>query len=185
MSLAPSEAASRPPFQAGSGLSVRVTCREKGGSQTMFSEYIAYRAVMELQNTFLGECFSNLSGTEVGMMEFVVDHFILIFSREPSGIRVDSVRLISETSHIPAFFSKSLEVAIDSAKGNIYLFANLLWGFLMLQDRTDQFIPLNCIHSVTSQYPGVDTYASDIAFVLTWAEIIAVKPPNGNAHFLI
>ena len=51
-----------------------------------------------------------------------------------------------------------LKVAIDVAEGDVFFFANLLGGFLVLQDGTDQFISLNCIHGVASQNLTVDTY---------------------------
>jgi len=55
MCLALLETADRLPFQAGSGHSVRMTCREKGGSQSKFPEYIGYRSIMNLENIFLSK----------------------------------------------------------------------------------------------------------------------------------
>ena len=79
---------------------------------------------------------------------------------------------------------ESLEVIVDSAKWDVCFLTDLLRDFLMLQDRTDQLIPLYCTHGVASWDIDVDIYASDTGFVLAWAEIIAVKLSNGNAHFL-
>jgi hypothetical protein len=53
--------------------------REKGGSQTTLFEYIDYCAIMDLQNSFPNQGFSDLPGTEMGMLELVLDHFALVF----------------------------------------------------------------------------------------------------------
>jgi len=83
-----------------------MTCREKGGSQSTFSEYIGYRPIMDLENAFMGESSSNLPGTEVAMLKFVLDHFVPVFSCKPLGMRVDSMRLVFQTFDISATFSE-------------------------------------------------------------------------------
>ena len=45
----------------------------------MFSEDINYRAIMDQQNPFLSEYFSDLAGTQMGMLDFVLDNLILVF----------------------------------------------------------------------------------------------------------
>ena len=86
MFLALSETASRLPFQAGSDHAVRMTCREKGGGQTTLFGNIDYCAVMDLQNALLSQGFSDLPGAEVGILKLILDHLILVFPCEPSGV---------------------------------------------------------------------------------------------------
>ena len=108
-----------------------MTCREKGGSQTVFLKDVRDRMVVNLQNPFFGHGFSNLSGTQVGVMELVLDYFVLVFSCEPFGMRLVSMRLICKALDIPASFSIPLEVTVYGADWDICLFANLLGGFLV------------------------------------------------------
>ncbi len=72
--------------QTVSGLSVRMIYREKGGSQAALFENIDYCAIMGLQNAFLSKCFSDPSGTQVRIMEFILDYFILVFLCESLGM---------------------------------------------------------------------------------------------------
>jgi hypothetical protein len=81
MSLDLSRTAGKLLSQAGSGLSVRMTYREKGGCRTMLSDDIGYCAIMDLQNAFLDECLSDLAGTEMRILESVLDYFVLVFLR--------------------------------------------------------------------------------------------------------
>ena len=99
-----SETANRLSFQAGPYPLVRVTCREKGGGQSTFSEYIGYRPVMDLENAFLGKRFSDLSGTEVRVLKFVLSYLVLIFSCKPFGMGVDSMRFVFQTFDVSATF---------------------------------------------------------------------------------
>ena len=97
----------------------------------MFLKDVCDRMVVSLQNPFFGQAFSDLSGTQVGVMELVLDYLILVFSCEPFGMRLVSMRLICKAFDIPASFSIPLEVAVYGTDWNICLFANLLGGFLM------------------------------------------------------
>jgi hypothetical protein len=132
MSLTPSGTIDSLSFQAGSGLSVRVICREKGGSQTMFLEDVCGRMVVSFQNPFFGKAFSDLSGAQVGVMELVLDYLVLVFPLKPFGMRLVSMRLICKALDIPAAFSIPFEVTVYGTDWNICLFANLLGCFLML-----------------------------------------------------
>ena len=105
---------------------------------------------MDLENAFLSESYSDLPGTEVGMLKFVLDYFVPVFSCKPLGMRVDSMRLVFQTFDISATFSEQLEIIIDSADRDACSFIDLFGSFLALQDRTDYFIPLKCIHSFAS-----------------------------------
>lgn len=86
LSLLLSKTTSKQSFPLDSALSVPMTCREKGGSQSTVSEYIGYRAIMDFQNAFFGECFSHLPGTEMGMLKFVLEYLSLVLQCEPSGM---------------------------------------------------------------------------------------------------
>lgn len=79
MSLALSMTASRLPFQTGFCLSVQMTCQQKGGTQTIIIEDVCDRMIADLPDTFFGHGFSNLTGTEVGMLKFVMDYFVFVF----------------------------------------------------------------------------------------------------------
>lgn len=125
-----------------------MTCREKGGSQTAFLKDVRNRVVVGLQNVFLGKCFSDLPRTEVGMLEFIPDHFVLVFLCKSLGGRVDSMGSVREAFHVSVAFSKSLEVTVDVTECEVCFCTNLLRCFLMLQDRTYQLITLICVHSV-------------------------------------
>ncbi len=72
----------------------------------MFSEYIGYCAIMDLKDAFLGKCFSDLSGTEVRVLEFILDYFVLTFSCKPFWMRMDSAGLVFQTLDISATFSE-------------------------------------------------------------------------------
>ncbi len=126
-------------------------CREKEGSQAALSEDVSYCAVTYLQNTFLGESFSDLPRTEMGMLEFVSDYFVLIFSRKSSGMRMDSMGLVFQALDISATFSQSLKVTVYPAEWNALFFADFLGLSLAFQDGTDQLISFDCIHSVASR----------------------------------
>jgi hypothetical protein len=65
----------------------------------MLFENIDYCAIVDLQNAFLGESFSDLPGTEVGMLEFVLYHFALIFWCEPFGMGMVSMGFPGFWSH--------------------------------------------------------------------------------------
>ena len=62
-----------------------------------------------------------------------------------------SVRFISQTFHVLAALSELLEVTVDVAEWNALSFTDLPGCLLLLQNGTDQLIPLNCIHSVASR----------------------------------
>ena len=113
--LALSEIAGRQSSQADSDHLVRMTCRQKRGGQTTLFEYIGYRAIVDLQNVFSVEFFSDHSRTEVGMLELVLGYFILVLLCEPSGMRLVSMRFIAEAFDIPSAFSESLEIVVDGA----------------------------------------------------------------------
>ena len=72
----------------------------------MLSEDVDYCPIMDLQNAFLGESFSDLPGTEVGMLKFVLDYFVPVLSCKPLGMRVDSMRLVFQIFDISATFSE-------------------------------------------------------------------------------
>jgi hypothetical protein len=59
---------------------------------------------MDLENVFLGKCFSDLSGTEVRVLEFILNHFVLILSCKPFGMRVDSMGFVFQTFDVSAAF---------------------------------------------------------------------------------
>jgi hypothetical protein len=61
---------------------------------------------MDLKNAFLSESYSDLPGTEVGMLKLVLDYFVPVFSCKPLGMRVDSMRLVFQTFDISATFSE-------------------------------------------------------------------------------
>jgi len=96
---------------------------------------------MELENAFLRKCRSDLSRTEVGMLKLILSYFILIFACKSFGMRVDSMGFVFQAFDVAAF-SQQLEIIIDSAEGNTGFLADLLWGFLTFEDRTDYFISL-------------------------------------------
>jgi hypothetical protein len=81
-----------------------MTCREKGGGQATFSEYIGHRPIMSLENAFLCKRFSDLSGTEVGVLKFVLSYFVLILSCKPFGMRVDSMGFVFQAFDVSAAF---------------------------------------------------------------------------------
>jgi hypothetical protein len=105
---------------------------------------------MDLENAFLSERFSDLSRTEVGMLEFVLSDFILILACKSLGMGVDSMGFVFQTFDVAVAFSQQLEIMIDSAEGNACFFIDLFRSFLTLQDGTNYFIPLKCIHSFAS-----------------------------------
>jgi hypothetical protein len=41
---------------------------------------------MYLQNAFIGKCFSDLPGTQMRMLEFILNYFILVFLCESLGM---------------------------------------------------------------------------------------------------
>ena len=100
------------------------------------------------------------------MLEFILDHLVLIFSCEPIGMGMVSMGLVSQVFYVLAALSESLKVAVDAAESDVFFFANLLRSFLVLQDGTDQFISLNCIHGVASQNLTVD-----IIFTEFWRQL--------------
>ena len=111
--------------------------RQKGGGQAALSEYISYRAIMNLQNAFSGEFFSDHSRTEVWMLKFVLDYLILVLLGEPSGMQLVSMRFVAEAFDIPSAFSESLEIIVDGTESNACFFTGLLKSFLSLQGRTN------------------------------------------------
>ncbi len=61
------------------------------------------------------------------------------------------MRSVAEAFDILSAFSESLEIIVDGAERNACFFTCLPRGFLALQDRTNQFIFLCCVHSVASR----------------------------------
>jgi hypothetical protein len=151
MSPAPSETANKLPFEAGSGHSVPMTCREKGGSQAAFLKDVCDRMVIDLQNVFLGKRFGDFSRTQVGMLEFILNYFGFVFLCKSFGMRVNSMGSVPKAFYASVAFSESPKVTVDATEWNILFFTDLFGLFLTLQNGTDQFIPLNCIHSVASR----------------------------------
>jgi hypothetical protein len=116
--------------------------REKGGSQAAFSENAGNRAIVDLQNAFLSKCRSDLPGTVVWVLEFILNYFVLIFSCESSRMRVNSMGLVFQALDISVAIAESLEVTVYPAEWNALFFADFLGLFLTFQDGTDQLILL-------------------------------------------
>lgn len=124
-----------------------MTCREKGGSQTALSENTGYWAVTYRQNPFLRKRFSHLSGTQMGILKFVLSYFVLILSCKSFGMRVDSMGFVFQALDVSTTFSESIEMIVDGNEWKACLFIGLLRSFLALQDRADQLIFLCWVHS--------------------------------------
>ena len=56
---------------------------------------------MDLENAFLGKCFSQLSGTQVGMMKFVLGYFVLVFFVSRLGCEWIALDLSARLSMLP------------------------------------------------------------------------------------
>ena len=82
----------------------------------MLFEDVDHCAIVDLQNAFLGKSFSDLPGTEVGMLELVLYHFVLIFWCEPFGMQLVSMRFVCQAFNVSAPLPKSFEVTIYSAE---------------------------------------------------------------------
>ena len=82
----------------------------------MLFEDIDYCAIVDMQNAFLGESASDLPGTEVGMLELVLYHFVLIFWCEQFGMQLVSMRFICQAFNVSVTRAKSFEVTIYSAE---------------------------------------------------------------------
>lgn len=117
----------------------------------MVFENAGHCAITNLQNPFLSKSRSDLSGTEMWVLEFILDYFALIFSCKPFGMRANSMGLVFQVLDASATFPESLEIIVDGTDWEVFFFADLLGTFLALQDRTDQLVSLNCIHGVASR----------------------------------
>ena len=105
---------------------------------------------MDLENAFLGKHFSDLSGTEVGMLKLILGDFILILACKSFGMRVDRMGFVFQAFHVSATLPEQLEIMIDSAEWDTCFLIDLFRSFLILQDGTNYFIPLKCMHSFAS-----------------------------------
>ncbi len=72
----------------------------------MLFEDIDHCAIVDLQNAFLGESSSDLPGTEVWVLEFILNYFVLILSGKPSGMRVDRMGCVFQAFDVSAAFSQ-------------------------------------------------------------------------------
>lgn len=110
---------------------------------------------MDVQDPCFGEFFSDVSGTFVGMVAFVEGHLVFVFVSEPVWVGVTGAGFICETFDTLTLFTESLEISVDGTEGDVGLLMHLLGSLFILQDRTDQFIALDCIHSVASSCSNV------------------------------
>ena len=61
---------------------------------------------MDLENAFLSKRFSDLSGTEVGMLYLILNYFVLILLCKPFGMRVDSMGFAFQAFDVSVAFSQ-------------------------------------------------------------------------------